>query len=134
MKRRGIVSTEQICEKLFEAVKEIVPVIELIRKGNADNEMSAEEFFELADQIYEYEQGAKLYASLIDLKTVKALLKKYEFSEDEKLAMLYLVFNADVKFYVRNSIANHLKKDFPEEIKAIKKHGTTNSGLEIYIK
>ena len=79
MKRRGIVSTEQICEKLFEAVKEIVPVIELIRKGNADNEMSAEEFFELADQIYEYEQGAKLYAPLIDLKTVKALLKKYEF-------------------------------------------------------
>ena len=132
--RKRFISTEQICEKLCEAVKEFVPVIELIRKGNADNEMSAEEFFELADQIYEYEQGAKLYAPLIDLKTVKALLKKYDFSKDESLAMLYLVFNADVKYYVRSSIANYLKKDFPEEIKVIKKHGTTNSGLEVYIK
>ena len=134
MKRKGIVSTEQICEKLRKAVTEFVPVIDLIRKGNADNDMSAEEFFELADQIYEYEQGAKLYAPLIELKSVKALLKKYAFSEDESLAMLYLVFNADVKYYVRSSIANYLKKDFPEEIKAIKKHGTTNAGLEVWIK
>lgn len=134
MKRRGIVSTEQICERLFEAVNEMVPVIELIKKGNADNEMSAEEFFELADQIYEYEQSAKLYAPLIDLKTVKALLKKYKFADDEKLAMLYLVFNSDVKFYIRRSIANELKKEFPEEIKAIKKYGTTSSGLEVFIK
>ena len=132
--RKRFISTEQICEKLCEAVKEIKPVISLIREGNTNYELSAEEFFELADQIYEYDQGAKLYASLIDLKVVKALLKKYEFTEDEKLAMLYLIFNSDVKLYVRKSIACELKKDFPEEIKAIKKYGTTNSGLEVFIK
>lgn len=131
--RKNFNSREQICENLLKAVRDITPVIPLIRKENTNKDMSISDCFDLCEQISEYDQYAKSFASQIDLKAVRCLLKN-DFTQEEKLAMLYLVFNSDVKYYVRRSIASELKKDLPEEINAIQKCGITNLGLESFIK
>lgn len=123
---------QRIYEDLLEAVKKITPVISLIRESNkADIEIS--DAFELIEQIEQYNLYAKFFASKIDVKAVRFMLKN-DLTKEETLSMIYFVFNSDVKYYVRKNIANELKKAFPEEIKAIKKYGYTNTGLESFLK
>lgn len=123
---------QRIYEDLLEAVKKITPVISLIRESNkADIEIS--DAFELIEQIEQYNLYAKFFASKIDVKAVRFMLKN-DLTKEETLSMIYFVFNSDVKSYVRRTIANELKKDFPDEINAIKKYGYTNTGLESFLK
>ena len=123
---------QRIYEDLLEAVKKITPVISLIRESNkADIEIS--DAFELIEQIEQYNLYSKFFASKIDVKAVRFMLKN-DLTKEETLSMLYFVFNSDVKSYVRRTIANELKKDFPDEINAIKKYGYTNTGLESFLK
>lgn len=123
---------QRIYEDLLEAIKTITPVIALIKESNQpDIDMS--EAFDLIEQIDQYNQYGKFFSSKIDVKAVRFLMTN-NLTQEENLAMLYLVFNSDVKYYVRKNIANELKKSFPEEIKAIKKYGFTNTGLESFLK
>lgn len=123
---------QKIYEDLLEAVKNITPVISLIRESNkADIDMS--DAFELMEQIDQYNLYAKFFAERIDVKAVRFMLKN-DLSKEETLSMIYFVFNSDVRSYIRRSIANELKKDFPDEINAIKKYDYTNTGLESFLK
>lgn len=123
---------QRIYEDLLEAIQTITPAIALIKESNKpDIDMS--NAFDLIEQIDQYNQYAKFFAGKIDVKAVRFFMAN-ELTEEEKLAMLYFVFNSNVKFYVRKNIANELKKAFPEEINAIKKYGFTNTGLESFIK
>lgn len=123
---------QRIYEDLLEAIKTITPVIALIKESNnPDIDMSSA--FDYIEQIDQYNQYSKFFASKIDVKAVRFLMTN-NLTQEENLSMLYLVFNSDVKYYVRKNIANELKKAFPEEIKAIKKYGFTNTGLESFLK
>ena len=123
---------QRIYEDLLKAIKTITPVISLIKESNKPD-MDMSNAIDYIEQIDQYNQYGKFFASKIDVKAVRFFMTN-DLTQEEKLAMLYFVFNSDVKYYVRKNIANELKKAFPEEIKAIKKYGYTNTGLESFLK
>ena len=120
-------------ENLVYAVKTITPVVALIREANTNKELSTSKYYDIVDRVCEYDDYAKIFAKHINVEAVRALLQE-NFTEDQKLAMLYLIFNSDVRYKTRKKIAVELKAVFPKEIETMKKYSFRNAGLETFIK
>lgn len=121
-------------ENLVYAVKTITPVIALIREVNTNEELSSSKYYDIVDRVCEYDDYAEIFANYINIEIVRSLLEEENFNKDQKLAMLYLIFNSAVRYKIRKKMAVELEKEFPEEIEAMKKYSYTNSGLENFIK
>ena len=120
-------------DNLVYAIRTITPVIALIREANTNEELSSDKYYDIVDKVCEYNDYAEIFAKHINVEVVRVLLQE-NFTEEQKLAMLYLIFNSDVRYKIRKKIAVELKDVFPEEIEAMRKYSFRNSGLENFIK